>query len=92
MTVFEKADDIDLMAVVAITEDFKRRDVDGIDVTDKDAIRQMFRKDQNVMELVDLEKVDNGFLAAYVEKREQKEPGFKAAYEAGVALIEKELN
>ena len=92
MTVFEKADDVDLLAVIAIAEDFKRRDVDGIDVTDKDAIRQMFRKDQNVMALVDLEKVDNGFLAAYVEKREQKEPGFKAAYEAGVTLIEKELN
>ena len=36
------------------------------------------------MQLVDLEKVDNGFLVAYVEKREQKEPGFKAAYEAEV--------
>lgn len=45
MTVFEKADDVDLLAVIAIAEDFKRRDVDGIDVTDKDAIRQMFRKD-----------------------------------------------
>lgn len=45
MTVFEKADDVDLMAVVAIDEDFKRRDVDSIDVTDKDAIRRMFRKD-----------------------------------------------
>lgn len=45
MTVFEKADDVDLLAVIAITEDFKRRDVDGIYVTDKDAIRQMFRKD-----------------------------------------------
>lgn len=44
------------------------------------------------MALVDLEKVDNGFLAAYVAKREQKEPGFKAAYEAEVALIENELN
>lgn len=92
MTVFEKADDVDLLAVIAITEDFKRRDVDGIYVTDKDAIRQMFRKDQNVMTLVDLEKVDNGFLAAYVEKRDQKEPGFKAAYEAEVMRIEEELN
>lgn len=45
------------------------------------------------MTLVDLEKVDRtGFLAAYVEKREQKEPGFKAAYEVEVDLIEKELN
>lgn len=92
MTVFEKADDVDLLAVIAITEDFKRRDVDGIYVTDKDAIRQMFRKDQNVMTLVDLEKVDNGFLAAYVEKRDQKEPGFKAAYEAEAMRIEEELN
>lgn len=44
------------------------------------------------MNLVDLEKVDNGFLAVYVEKRNQKESGFKAAYEAEVVLIEKELN
>lgn len=44
------------------------------------------------MNLVDLEKIDNGFLAAYVEKREQREPGFKAVYEAEVILIEKELN
>lgn len=44
-TVFEKSEDVDLMAVVGITEDFKRCDVDSIDVTDKDAIRQMFRKD-----------------------------------------------
>ena len=45
------------------------------------------------MNLVDLEKVDRtGFLASYVEKRDQKEPGFKVAYEAEVALIEKELN
>lgn len=43
--VFEKSDDVDLMAVIAIAEDFKRRDVDSIDVMDKDAIRQMFRKD-----------------------------------------------
>lgn len=45
MTVFEKADDVDLLAVIAITEDFKRHDVDSVDVTDKDEIRQMFRKD-----------------------------------------------
>ena len=45
------------------------------------------------MTLVDLEKVDRtGFLTAYVEKREQKEPGFKAGYEAEVMRIEKELN
>lgn len=45
MTVFEKSNDVDLMAVVAVTEDFKRRDVDSVTVTDKDEIRQMFRKD-----------------------------------------------
>ena len=44
------------------------------------------------MTLVDLKNVDNGFLADYVEKREQKEPGFKAAYEAEVMRIENELN
>lgn len=45
------------------------------------------------MHLVDLETVDcTGFLAAYVEKRDQKDPGFKAGYEAEVALIEDELN
>ncbi len=45
------------------------------------------------MHLVDLENVDRtGFLAAYVEKRGQKEPSFKVAYEAEVALIENELN
>lgn len=44
------------------------------------------------MNLVELEKVDNSFLAAYVEKRDQKEPGFKAGYEAEVMCIEKELN
>lgn len=45
------------------------------------------------MRLVDLENVDRtGFLAAYVEKREQKEPGFKAGYEAEVIRIEEELN
>jgi hypothetical protein len=43
------------------------------------------------MNLVDLEKVDNGFLAAYVEKREEKESGFKVAYAAEVSLIEEEL-
>lgn len=45
MTVFEKADDVDLMAVIAITEIFHRKDVDSIDVTDKDVIQKMFRKD-----------------------------------------------
>ena len=45
MTVFEKADDIDLLAVVAIAGDVKRHDVDSVTVTDKDAIRQMFRKE-----------------------------------------------
>lgn len=44
------------------------------------------------MTLVDLEKVDNGFLAAYVEKREQKESGFKIACEVEVMRIEEELN
>ena len=45
-TVFEKpAPEVDLMAVIAIAEDFKRRDVNSIDVTDKDDIRCMFRKD-----------------------------------------------
>lgn len=45
------------------------------------------------MTLVELERVDRtGFLAAYVEKREQQEPGFKAAYEAEVMRIENELN
>lgn len=46
MTVFEKANDVDLMAVIAITEIFHRKDVDSIDVTDKSEICQMFRKDQ----------------------------------------------
>lgn len=46
MTVFDKlAPDVDLMAVVTVTEDFKRRDVDSIDVMDKETIRHMFRKD-----------------------------------------------
>lgn len=45
MTVFEKAYDVDLMAVVAIDETFDRNDVDSIDVMDKSEIRQMFRKD-----------------------------------------------
>lgn len=45
------------------------------------------------MTLVALENVDRtGFLAAYVEKRDQKEPGFKAAYKAEVMRIEDELN
>lgn len=43
--VFEKFSDVDLMAVIEITEDFKRRNVNSIDVTDKDAICQMFRKE-----------------------------------------------
>lgn len=44
-TVFEKsAPDVDLMAVVAIAETINRKNVDSIDVTDKDVIRQMFRK------------------------------------------------
>ena len=42
-TVFEKpAPEVDLMAVVADT--FNRNVVDSVDVTDMDAIRQMFRK------------------------------------------------
>lgn len=45
MIVFEKADDVDLMAVIAITEVFHRKDVDSIDVTDKYEIQTMFRKD-----------------------------------------------
>lgn len=46
MTVFEKsAPDVDLMAVIAIDEDVKRRDVDSVTVTDKGVIRRMFRKD-----------------------------------------------
>lgn len=43
-TVFEKSEDVDLIAVVAIVDTFNRNVVDSIDVTDKDAIRQMFRK------------------------------------------------
>lgn len=44
-TVFEKsAPDVDLMAVIAIVETINRNVVDSVDVTDKDAIRQMFRK------------------------------------------------
>ena len=38
MTVFEKVDDVDLMAVIAISEIFHRKDVDGIDVTYKSEI------------------------------------------------------
>lgn len=45
MTVFEKADDVDLMAVIAIDEDVKRCDIDSVIVTDKSEIRQMFRKE-----------------------------------------------
>lgn len=43
--VFEKpAPDVDLMTVVTVAETMKRKNVvDSIDVTDKDAIRQMFR-------------------------------------------------
>lgn len=44
-TVFEKvAPDVDLMAVVGIAETMNRNVVDSVTVTDKDAIRQMFRK------------------------------------------------
>ena len=46
MTVFEKANDVDLMAVIAIDEDVKRHDVDSVTVTDKDTIQKMFRKNQ----------------------------------------------
>lgn len=43
-TVFEKpAPDVDLTAVIAVADTFNRKDVDSVDVTDKDAIRQMFR-------------------------------------------------
>lgn len=45
-TVFEQPDkDVDLMAVVTVAETMNRKNVvDSIDVTDKAAIRQMFRK------------------------------------------------
>lgn len=44
-TVFEKpVNDVDLLAVIAIVETINRNVVDSVDVTDKDAIRQMFRK------------------------------------------------
>lgn len=44
-TVFGKsAPDVDLMAVIAIAETINRKNVDSIDVTNKDAIRHMFRK------------------------------------------------
>lgn len=45
-TVFEKSvPDVDLMTVVTVAETMNRKNVvDSIDVTDKDAIRQMFRK------------------------------------------------
>lgn len=43
-TVFEKpVNDVDLTAVIAIAETINRNVVDSVDVTDKDAIRQMFR-------------------------------------------------
>lgn len=45
LTVFEKpAPDVDLVAVIAIDETFDRKNVDSIDVTNKDAICQMFGK------------------------------------------------
>lgn len=44
-TVFEKpAPAVDLTAVIAIAEPINRNVVDSVDVTDKDAIRQMFGK------------------------------------------------
>lgn len=45
-TVFEKSVlDVDLMTVVTVVETMNRKNVvDSIDVTDKDAIRQMFGK------------------------------------------------
>lgn len=44
-TVFEKpAPDVDLTVVIAIAETVNRSVVDSVDVTDKDAIRHMFRK------------------------------------------------
>lgn len=44
-TVFEKpAPDVDLTAIIAIAETINRSVVDSVDVTDKDAIRQMFGK------------------------------------------------
>ena len=45
-TVFEKSvPDVDLMTVVIVAETMNRKNVvDSIDVTDKDAIRQMFGK------------------------------------------------
>lgn len=45
-TVFEKSvPDVDLMTVVTVAETMNRKNVvDSIDVTDKDAIRQMFGK------------------------------------------------
>lgn len=44
-TVFEKsAPDVDLMAVISVVETMNRNIVDSVDVTDEDAIRQMFRK------------------------------------------------
>ena len=44
-TVFEKsASDVDLMVVIDVADTFNRKNVDSVDVTDKAAIRQMFRK------------------------------------------------
>lgn len=44
-TVFEKSvPDVDLMAVIDVVDTFNRKDVDSVDVTNKDAIRHMFRK------------------------------------------------
>lgn len=44
-TVFEKsAPDVDLMAVIDVADTFNRKNVDSMDVTDKDVICQMFRK------------------------------------------------
>lgn len=44
-TVFEKsAPEVDLMAAIAVVETMNRKVVDSVDVTNKDAIRHMFRK------------------------------------------------
>lgn len=44
-TVFEKsAPDVDLTAVIDVADTFNRKAVDSVDVTNKDTIRQMFRK------------------------------------------------
>lgn len=45
-TVFEKSNKaVDLAVAIAIAGQFNRNVVDYVDVIDKDAIRQMFRKD-----------------------------------------------